>query len=156
MNATASYSFSEAQPEPFTRNDAIGYGSVATLAAVTLGLARWLTPSPNGFGTHQQLGLPACTFLHYTGFPCPSCGLTTCFAHAAHGQFFSAFLAQPFGLLLFGLTALAIPFVLYCLRRRVPWSAIVYARFTNRVMRWMLVLYLLSWGYKIYAMRGWQ
>ena len=142
--------------ERFTRNDALGYGSIAALSVVTLGLARALTPSQTGFGTHQQLGLPPCTFLHWTGFPCPSCGLTTCFAFAAHGKFVAAFIAQPFGVLLFLLTALAVPAALYCLRRRIPWSAVIYARLTNRVMRVMLVLYLLSWGYKIFAMRGWS
>ena len=40
-----------------------------TLAATGVGLlvlllaAAWLEPSPNGHGTHQQLGLPSCTFL---------------------------------------------------------------------------------------------
>ncbi len=148
--------FITASTDRFTRNDALGYGGIATIAAVTLVVARALTPSPAGFGTHQQLGLPPCTFLHWTGFPCPSCGLTTCFAFAAHGEFIAAFIAQPFGVLLFLLTVLAVPFALYCLRRRIPWSAVIYARLTNRVMRVLLVLYLLSWGYKIFAMRGWS
>ena len=68
----------------FTRNDVLGYAGLTGLAVVTLGIARALTPAPAGFGTHEQLGLPPCAFLHWTGFPCPSCGLTTCFAHAAH------------------------------------------------------------------------
>jgi Protein of unknown function (DUF2752) len=151
-----STSFTTANTDRFTRNDALGYGGIATVAVVTLAVARWLTPSPTGVGTHQQLGLPPCTFLHWTGFPCPSCGLTTCFAYAAHGRFIAAFIAQPFGLLLFLLTVLAVPAALLCLRRRIPWSAVIYARLTNRAMRVLLVLYLLSWGYKIFAMRGWS
>ena len=148
--------FTTIQTERFTRSDALGYGGIAALAVVTLSVACVLTPSPTGFGTHQQLGLPPCTFLHWTGFPCPSCGLTTCFAFAAHGQFIAALIAQPFGVLLFLLTACAIPAALYCLRRRIPWSAVIYARLTNRVMRVLVVFYLLSWGYKIFVMRGWS
>ena len=148
--------FTRHQVDRFTRNDALGYGGIAALAAVTLGIARALTPSPAGIGTHQQLGLPPCTFLHWTGFPCPSCGLTTCFAYAAHGEFIAAFFTQPFGLLAFALTVLALPAALYCLRRRIPWASVIHARATNRTMRALLVLYLLSWGYKILAMRDWS
>jgi Protein of unknown function (DUF2752) len=149
-------SLAHARADGFTRNDTFGYLGIATLATVTLGIARALTPAPAGFGTHQQLGLPACTFLHWTGYPCPSCGLTTCFAHAAHGDLLAAFIAQPFGVLLFLMTALAVPAALYCIRQRIAWSTVIYARKTNLVMRVMLVLYVLSWGYKIYAMKDWQ
>jgi hypothetical protein len=158
FNLTSEKTLSYA-PEPeaaFTRNDSLGYATIAALAAVTLGIARALTPAPAGFGTHEQLGLPPCAFLHWTGFPCPSCGLTTCFAYAAHGQFAAAFIVQPFGLLAFVLTVLLIPFALWCIRRRIAWSQVIYARATNLTMRALIVLYLLSWGYKIYAMRGWQ
>ena len=151
-----SAAFTRNQVDRFTRNDALGYGGIAALAGATLVIARALTPAPTGVGTHQQLGLPPCAFLHWTGFPCPSCGLTTCFALAAHGEFIAAFITQPFGLLAFALTVCALPAALYCLRRRIPWSAVIYARLTNRVMRALLALYLLSWGYKIFAMRGWQ
>ena len=136
----------------FGRNDQIQYGAVLLLASVTLGLSRYLQPSTRGFGTHQQLGLPPCTFLLLTGIPCPSCGLTTSFAHAAHLHFLNSFLAQPFGLLAFGLTVLSIPFTLYLLRRRITWERVIHARPVNRLLRVLLVLYLLSWFYKIYVM----
>ena len=148
--------FARASSDAFTRQDTFGYVAIAALSAVTLGIARALTPSPAGYGTHQQLGLPPCTFLHWTGFPCPSCGLTTCFAYAAHGHFVAALITQPFGLLAFALTVLALPAALYCIRRRIAWSAVIYARATNLTMRVLLTLYLLSWVYKIFAMRGWQ
>jgi hypothetical protein len=158
LNLTSEKTLSFA-PEPdvaFTRNDSLGYAGIVTLSAITLGIARALTPSPSGFGTHQQLGLPPCAFLHWTGYPCPSCGLTTCFAYAAHGQFAAAFIAQPFGLLAFVLTIALIPCALWCIRRRIAWSQVIYARATNLTMRVLLVLYLLSWAYKIFAMRGWR
>ena len=139
-------------PRVFGRNDQVQYGAVLLLATVTLGLSRYLQPSTRGFGTHEQLGLPPCTFLKLTGIPCPSCGLTTSFAHAAHLHLLDSFIAQPFGLLLFGLTVLSVPFTLYLLRRRIIWEQVIHARPANALLRVLLVLYLLSWFYKIYMM----
>jgi MFS family permease len=72
-----------------------------------LAIAAWLTPAPEGYGTHQQLGLSACTMLSLTGWPCPMCGMTTTFALLADGRVSEAFANQPFGPVLFGLTATA-------------------------------------------------
>ena len=58
-------------------------------------------PRAAGYGTHEQFGLPPCSFLVRTGYPCPSCGLTTSMAAMSHLQFRAAFQAQPFGVLLF-------------------------------------------------------
>lgn len=69
-----------------------------------LGLAMYLTPDPNGFGTHRQLGLGGCTMLTLTGWPCPMCGMTTTFTLFAHLRPLEATLNQPFGLVLFPLT----------------------------------------------------
>lgn len=69
-----------------------------------LGAAAWLRPDARGFGTHQQLGLPPCMFEAMVGVPCPGCGLTTSFAHMAHGQPLAAFGAHLMGPLLFLLT----------------------------------------------------
>jgi len=71
--------------------------------------AAMLTPSPAGHGTHTQLGLPPCGFLVFTGYPCPGCGLTTAFAHMVRLQLFGAWHANPFGIVLFTVTALTIP-----------------------------------------------
>ena len=60
-------------------------------------IALLLTPDPKGYGTHQQLGLPACTFYYLTGWVCPSCGLTTSFSHMVHLQWKQAFSAHVFG-----------------------------------------------------------
>ena len=51
-----------------------------------LAVSVWLAPRPAGFGTHRALGLPPCGFLAQTGYPCPSCGMTTAFAAMAHGH----------------------------------------------------------------------
>lgn len=75
-------------------------------------LARWLEPNPQGFGTHQQLGLPPCTFLTLTGLPCPSCGMTTCFAHFTRGHWRQAVAASPPGVLLATVCAGLVPWCL--------------------------------------------
>jgi hypothetical protein len=76
---------------------AVGAGSVLFLAAI-------LTPSTSGLGTHTQLGLADCTFLGWTGMPCPMCGATTTFALLAHFRVIDGVLNQPFAALLFALT----------------------------------------------------
>lgn len=71
-----------------------------TLAAALLALlilASSLKASPAGHGTHTQIGLPPCGFAMSTGKPCPTCGMTTAFAHAAHGEYLTAFRTQPGG-----------------------------------------------------------
>ena len=63
-------------------------------------LAVSLAPNPAGFGTHQQLGLPPCSFQTMFGIPCPSCGMTTSFSHFVRGQWLRAAAANLGGLLL--------------------------------------------------------
>lgn len=70
---------------------------VAAGVLAVLIFAGRLMPAPVGHGTHQQLGLPPCGWLLATGRPCPTCGMTTAFVHAARGELGSAFRTQPFG-----------------------------------------------------------
>lgn len=74
----------------------LGATLLGALALIVLGL--WITPDPRGFGTHEQLGMPPCHFLAWTGIPCPGCGVTTSVSLAAHGDFTASFWNQPFGL----------------------------------------------------------
>ena len=67
-------------------------GAAAVLAS--------LTPSPDGFGTHQQLGGAYCSYLARTGYPCPTCGVTTSMAWSVRGRLFRAWNAHPLGVLL--------------------------------------------------------
>ena len=71
----------------------LGCGSV-------LGTAVWLHADDAGMGTHQQLGLPACGFYSATQLPCATCGMTTAFTHAAHGNLIQSLTTQPAGMLL--------------------------------------------------------
>lgn len=64
-----------------------------------LAVGAWLEPSPDGHGTHAQLGLPACGWVQVLGKPCPTCGMTTAVSLAAHGRPVQSFLTQPAGFL---------------------------------------------------------
>lgn len=136
----------------YRRQDQVAYLILLGMASTILIIAHRLIPSPRGFGTHEQLGLPPCIFLQLTGIPCPSCGLTTSFAHAAHLHWLASFTTQPFGFVAFWLTLLSIPCACYLIYRRVAWERVLYAPATNRAMYALLVFYLLSWVYKIIVM----
>jgi hypothetical protein len=82
---------------------------IAVSCVAVLGGLALLTASKDGFGTHQQLGLPYCSFLARTGYPCPTCGVTTSMTEAVHGHLIRAWNAHPLGVLLSaGLGALAV------------------------------------------------
>jgi hypothetical protein len=138
----------------FTRQDRIRYLAISGVAAIVLLIARLLQPSPNGVGTHTQIGLPPCPFLHFTGIPCPSCGWTTSVTHSARLHFYEAIITQPFGLIVFFGAVLSIPLSLYLIHRRIPRSRLNEWRGWNFVMYALLALFLLSWLYKIAAMKG--
>ena len=132
---------------------------VALGLTALFGLAAWLNPYQNDgsarrMETHRQLGLPECTFKRVTGYPCPSCGMTTSFALTIRGDLIDGVQANSVGVLL-ALFLLAL----------IPWcvtSAIcertVFVRSMERVvmffvigllslmlLRWVLVLGLMHW-----------
>ena len=128
------------------------------LALVGLGLGlllatAWrLTPDPRGFGTHEQLGLAACGFIHWTGRPCPSCGMTTAWAYAVRGDLVAALSANAGGALLCLAAALAAPWALgSAIAGRWLW------RPSPRVVLWIgtswLALALLDWARRLAV--GW-
>ncbi|MBL4591009.1 MAG: DUF2752 domain-containing protein [Phycisphaerales bacterium] len=65
-----------------------------------MGIASWMSPSDHGHGTHTQLGLAPCAWAVWFDKPCPSCGMTTSFAHAGEGHWVQSAKAQPFAVLL--------------------------------------------------------
>jgi len=114
-----------------------------------LGTAAWLSPGPRHMGTHQQLGLLPCGFVTMTGYPCPTCGMTTAFAHTVRGHWIEAFRSQPAGFLiaitagLIGLSAVGA-----LLTGRYPvinW----YRVNPNRFVWWVALALVASWGLKI-------
>ena len=75
--------------------------AVAVCCTGAICLAFWLSPRAGGVGTHRQLGLPSCSFLERTGYPCPTCGFTTSVSAMAHGRFVLAAESHPFGAVFF-------------------------------------------------------
>lgn len=94
----------------------LSLGAVVAGLVLVFGVASWLNPydsagRPLRLATHQQLGLPPCTFYALTGWPCPSCGMTTSFALLVRGDFVNSLKANAVGTLL-ALAALAL----------IPWG----------------------------------
>lgn len=77
-------------------------------------IAAWLDPyesdgSPRQMATHQQLGLPPCSFVMATALPCPACGMTTSFALLIRADVGGSLRANWVGTLLAGFCLLVIP-----------------------------------------------
>jgi hypothetical protein len=85
----------------------LGLGLLGLLA-----VAAFLKPDPRGLGTHQQFGLPPCTFRFLFGRPCPTCGMTTAWAHLVRGQLIGALRANVGGTLLGLLAMVSVPWLL--------------------------------------------
>lgn len=93
-------------------------GSLVGMALLLVGvftIAIALDPYKDGklwlSETHRQLGLPPCTFKEVTGYPCPSCGMTSSFALAIRGDLWHSAEANCVG------TILAIGCLLF-----IPWA----------------------------------
>ncbi|MFT3923616.1 MAG: DUF2752 domain-containing protein [Myxococcales bacterium] len=129
---------------------ASAWDRVAWLAALlsslsVLAAARWLTPSPSGVGTHEQLGLPPCGMLAWLGVPCPACGMTTSFAHLADGDVLAAFRAHPLAPFLFVATCLAVPGALYAMTRGLSVMAAIERLQADRLSLYFAIAVLLVW-----------
>jgi hypothetical protein len=90
-------------PEELRRR--AGALTLAAGALALLVLALVLRPAGEGHGTHTQLGLPSCGWVVAFDRPCPTCGMTTSYAHAARGDLLTAAATQPMGTLLALVTA---------------------------------------------------
>lgn len=94
-DSSAEIELNEQPLSPLGRGVLIG---LAVFLVAGFGLSRYLKPDPNGYGTHQQLGLPECTIRALFNGPCPGCGMTTSFAHFVRGEFRASAQANPAGL----------------------------------------------------------
>jgi hypothetical protein len=106
------------------QNRLVGLSLVAGSGPV-LAIAAWLEPDPAGVGTHKQLGLGGCTVLTLVGWPCPMCGMTTCFTHMAHFEPFAAVQVQPFGVLLYLVTLAAFGLGVSALAGSALWRQLI-------------------------------
>ena len=124
-------------------------GLVASIAGAVLLLAAGLDASPEGHGTHTQLGLPACNWVSLMNRPCPTCGMTTSFTHAADGSLASAAAAQPAGTLLAIITAALAWGGVHTLVSGVALGPLLGGLLRARVIWVALGLLLAAWVYKI-------
>jgi hypothetical protein len=127
-------------------------GALGLLAL--LATARLLRPDPRGYGTHTQLGLLPCGFQATTGYPCPSCGMTTALAWATRGRLDRAWRANPAGCLLAPIFALTVVWLLASAASGRPrWGArsvdgpvivLVVASVATSLLAWTLRLLFLG------------
>ena len=122
---------------------------IAVACVAVSGVARHLDPDGRGMGTHQQLGMPPCSFVLATGLPCPTCGMTTSFSLLMHGHPWSAMKAQPTGLILCLATIAMLVYSLYVVFTGwtvpVNWDRVGGVR----VALGIGLLILGGWGFKI-------
>lgn len=124
-------------------------GWLVAVAAVLV-LASVLTPSEAGYGTHVQLGLPPCGILWMTGMPCPSCGLTTSFAHMVRLQWSEAWQANPWGVALFVTMLASVPFALYSAKRGRPVLDALQQVHAQRIAFGLILLGIGAWFGRLY------
>jgi hypothetical protein len=126
-------------------------------ASGLLSLAAVLRPDSRGFGTHCQVGfIEPCGLLMTTGIPCPTCGMTTAFAHAVRGQVFQALRAQPLGCLLALTTMAAAVFAARTMVTGRAWALNWYRISPMVVVVCFAGLLLAAWAYKIAQVLYWS
>src|SRR5687768_7239343 len=132
------------------------------VAAIAMGcslavllVAAWLTPSPRGMGTHESLNLPRCGWIVVADLPCPTCGMTTAFAHAANGNLVASFMAQPLGCLLALATAMALLVSVHVVVTGSRIASAFSGLLAGKSLWLLSALVVASWGYKIVAYKGW-
>jgi hypothetical protein len=141
-------------PVTATRGERITCAVLAVVAFSVLGVALWLNPSPEGHGTHQALGMAPCGWMVAFGMPCPSCGMTTAFAHAAHGSLLASVRVQPMGFILALGTAATALVGTYVAMTGSRLGHVLGDRLTPRFLLALGIFALLSWGWKIAVVRG--
>lgn len=133
----------------------LAHACTAAGIAFVLVLSFRLHPDPRGLGTHEQLFLRPCSFYSQTGLPCPTCGMTTAFAHMAHGNVREAFVAQPMGALGFVGCVILLPFMafaavsganLFQMILELPWKPLSWVLGAMFASAWIfkLVLFLMK------------
>ena len=76
-------------------------GILTALVCTFILLTAWhLEPSYLPLGPRSWLSFPQCAFQNRTGYPCPTCGMTTAWARAVRADLISAFRANIAGAVL--------------------------------------------------------
>jgi hypothetical protein len=130
-----------------------GRGAALVVALACLGvllIAAKLNPNSKGIGSHRQLGLQQCQFEAQTGLPCPTCGMTTSFAHFVRGQIAASLWVQPMGTVLALLTTMVFWGGLYIALSGRPAQRLFNFVPARYYLFPLLVLGVLAWAWKIW------
>ena len=120
-------------------------------AAAVLAVSAWFEPDLSGAGTHRQMGMPTCNMLVVTGYPCPTCGMTTAFAHTVRGHWLAALHAQPAGFLLALATILTVALSLTTIVSGKAWTVNWCRLRPGRTVIAIIIVFAAAWAYKILA-----
>jgi hypothetical protein len=127
---------------------------IALAALSLLIVAAVLKPAGGGLGTHEQLGLPQCGWIAAANMPCPTCGMTTAFSHAADGNLLASFRAQPMGALLALGTAIAVVAAGWSALTGSTLAVFLVGLFNARVGWLLLGFFIAAWVWKIIDHKG--
>lgn len=120
---------------------------VASTASLCFGALVRLRPDARGYGTHEQLGLEACSWPAVYGVPCPTCGCSTAACLLVHGRILAAFATQPFGAAFAAFGLLLGVHAALCLLRGRSFADVMLRLPFWRIVGGGFVLLLLAWGY---------
>lgn len=122
-----------------------GLGTLAFLIT-----ARVLEPASQGWGTHQQLGLPPCTSIVLFDMRCPACGMTTSWALTTRGMWGEAIQVNAGGFMLALIAIAYLPASCYFFIKgrssRGGWFSLSLAI----ILMVALAVATIQWGYRIW------
>jgi len=130
---------------------------MVVVGSVLIGLlatAASLSPDPNGLGTHHQLGLPMCSLRQLAGIRCPSCGMTTSWAHLTHGNVLMSFASNSGGALLAIASAIGGPWLVISGLRGRWLGGMPNEWWFAGASIVILVVTLADWGVRLYIAQG--
>lgn len=128
---------------PLSLRGRVLLGAWSAFLVAGFALAASLEPDPRGYGTHQRLGLPPCSFQILFDINCPSCGSTTCFSRFVRGQWLAAARANASAFILALVCAAMVPWSWYSIWSGRLWKVDAPAT----AFMWLLIgLCVLSFG----------
>lgn len=132
--------------------------SLACLAVLVTAVI--VRPNPTGMSTHTSLGLSRCSMLERSDLPCPSCGMTTSFAHFVRGNLAASLWVQPMGTFLAVCAGLTFWAALYLAITGKPVHRLMRILPGSYYVAIPMAIGIAAWGWKIFihlrGMDGWR